>query len=343
MTTSMKDISFEIVTSTEFTEYSENVYAAMIDQIYFVLEIIAEERSLRLSSGFSEFTGESRKALINSLLSSLHIREDQIIFSEHSIRIQFFLRKDWLEKLQLAIKNITGWSKNYHVMSGCFMCGIDDATVFFQNIEGKNIFICDNCKISSEQNKIIKRIEDQHAEFINSKTENLKHGFFFTLAARTAMSVLWIPPVVTLFINAFHDWRVDAAYWNVFTITFFVMFISAFLFIGVYKKAAGNITLRGYLLVALVLVLSSVVEIWIYVPIVYHSVFGTFNLESMSGPVDLFSLPNLYQDRILPGMFRSVIFITPFCAIISALLLYFAKSKFTTEFADSLKPEPKNK
>ena len=64
----MKDISFEIVTSTEFTEYSENVYAAMIDQIYFVLEIIAEERSLRLSSGFSEFTGESRKALIHDYI-----------------------------------------------------------------------------------------------------------------------------------------------------------------------------------------------------------------------------------------------------------------------------------
>lgn len=320
----MDDITFELITNTDFTEYSERTFAAEIDGFYFVVENYRTEVSLRLRMGFSEASEQAKTELFERLVTTLAIPKEDIFFSDYSIDIRILLRMDWLEKVKRAVEILVIWAKDNQLKSACFLCGIDDPSVTLREIEHRNMYVCDTCENTLRQDIVDKENAKELIEIGQEKREDVRFGILSCFGLKLILSVIWIP-IATLMLKTALS---SSHFIDVAIVAALVSIVSTFLMIKLYKKVTGSISVKGFIGVSIVYLILSYVDILLSLPAAFHDSPGTVGLELTSGPLGWFHVMDLYLNQVSPTNV-GLMMVIPFVGVVFHILVYLLFNGFS--------------
>jgi|GEM_PF-2633227 len=190
----MTDVAFELITSTDFSEYFPNFFAGQIDGRYFGAHFRPEEKQLYITMGVSAITASAKEDLLARVRASSVMNEETMHFEDHSVcgRVPVF-DSEWLGRVKEALALFGNWASANQIMSGCFLCGKDDLTVLYRNDDIHNAYICDSC-LESPPDQLKKEIEQMLVEArAPIVIENRWRGILLTFLARAVISMIWIP------------------------------------------------------------------------------------------------------------------------------------------------------
>ena len=193
----MTDVAFELVTSTDFSEYFPNFFAGRVDGRYFSAWFIPEEKQIYVTMGISSLTPVSKDNLLARVRASACMSEETLRFEDHSVcgRVPVY-DAEWLSRFKSAVTLLGEWAAANQITSGCFLCGRDDLTVLYRNDDDRNAYICDQC-LEAPPNLYSQEIEQMKAEARKPVVlENRWRGICLTLLVRAAISVIWIPTMM---------------------------------------------------------------------------------------------------------------------------------------------------
>ena len=318
----MTDISFDIVTSTDFIDYGDYVYAAVVNGSYFILEHSPEDKSLCLRMSFFKASNEAREALSKRMLSSQQLREDQLVLSDHAVSIRMVLREGWQIRLKDALQFLSSWANDSRIESGCFLCGENNPSVFFR--DQHSMFLCDTCDNSLKQQAAQKKQSIKAAELADTKREPLVFGLLVSSVARLIISIIWIPIAVTTL-----KLSIRSSYFED-TFAFAVIFsvISMFTMIRMYKKATGNLSIAGYVSASIIHIAFSFIDMLLIMFMVLQVMSGSHGTEYVADPLGWISRLNYYMSIEMPSV-TSFFFSALFIGIILHSLTFFIRTILT--------------
>ena len=190
----MPDIALEIVTSTDFNEYEENTFAAIIEGRYFSLEYQPEDSRIEIRMAVSVMTEDQLDALNNTAASRQICLIGPFVTKEHAISTHITtVSAAWLTHLTDVVEFLLSWSKEQNIKGGCFLCGKDNNTVLYRNTEKINGFLCDDCFINppESQTEVIDELLTESRTVV--QYENRLFALVVTVLVRLVIATVWIP------------------------------------------------------------------------------------------------------------------------------------------------------
>lgn len=144
----MADLTFDIVSMTDFNEEAPNFFSANLSNRLFTAEIFPEHNMVSLCMGAVNVRSEEMDALRFMLSDEISLRGSDVQSDQNAISVALSVHDDWTDRMNRAIKCMEQWAKENGVFGGCFICGNRDHTVAVDNIGEIRTFMCSRCKES---------------------------------------------------------------------------------------------------------------------------------------------------------------------------------------------------
>jgi len=255
----MPEIAIEIVTSTDFNEYEENTFAAIIEGRYLALEYRPDASQIEICMAVSYITEEQLLLLNTSVASSRISLLEPFTVNDYTITGSVItITSSWLPNLKKTVDLIVSWSKENNINGGCFTCGKDNNTVLYRNTEKMNGFLCDECFTNPpvSQTETIDELLTEARTVVHY--ENRLFALAVTVFVRLVISTFWIP----FLMNFLED---DVIYYVSGPISIGI----AILTMACFRRAAGGDSTTSRVMAAGIQILFIIIEGYILANLVF--------------------------------------------------------------------------
>lgn len=235
----MDGISHVIITTTEMNEVDPDLYASVINGLYFQLNHQRDNSTLVLSVGATDISENQRSALEQAYKDAGLPGEKGPQFFKHNVSLIIPLDEQWTVQIKSAIQMLINWAKTNDVHGGCYMCGVDNPSVFYREVEEESTYLCDECEILIIEKSAASKAEADSQSDPAPIPEKRLIGLLFAVPARILQSVLFI----SLYFSVIPKLLGSGPTFLILTFAFmfgifpFLAYIETF---HIYKKVAKN-------------------------------------------------------------------------------------------------------
>jgi|GEM_PF-5778867 len=199
----MTDITYDLVSSTRFTEAGRNFFSSMYAGKHFTAEYFPLGNRIQLSMGFVRATQEQKNSLCQELKQNFSLPEDAINFDTHAINLVLTVREDTLAGLDRMMEFMGSWADRNNIGSGCFLCGNTDASLTAREVGGIRSVMCEVCREDISQ-QLVQTSAKNAAQTISTRhgivdiEENVGKGILFTAIAAPLLGIVWLVVIMLL-------------------------------------------------------------------------------------------------------------------------------------------------
>lgn len=320
MSVLMTDISFDIVTSTDFVEYGQDLYAAEIDGLLFELKVIPAEDRLLVSMGAVNALDAAHKLFEAPIQASNVVQKDRVIFSDFFVSVPIPIDEDWLSHIKECVHVLISWAKADDISSGCFLCGNSDGSVFFRKIGEKNTYICDQCVDSRREDANLKAFEKEHSRSVNMQAERFMLGLVVCAITRILLSFILVPVASYMYTLLLVSVDPSDSFMDSMTVSTIICFLISFVLMRIYKKAAGSISLVGIGITTGIGALAFFLDYLIIFPLALRQAFQIMGIEIASSYIEILQNADTYLSMLSLDNLQLFLTIPPFFGLLSAML-----------------------
>lgn len=326
----MEDISCDIVTTTGMTEMEPDLYAAILEGRCFRVDHMRDEGALVVSMGATSLSENQLSALELAWKDSEQKPDKNPFFFNHYVSLLIPIRSDWLIHLKDTIRILVDWAQEYDVHGGCYICGVDDPSVCFREVNDETTYICDNCESEIRNKQIAASQKSAGKTPRNDEAQNRKRGLKCFIPARIILSFVLLPlyqlfivsPLLytpSLFMTSPEMFIIPTSY-------YFFVFIGTYY---IYKKKAASQSYDGLKTVTIINYITCAIDSF--------AVFGMSNIyllyqvrtDTESAGRLFFDFPKYLKLSVIIGMML-FIFIYPLAGTFAGYINTYFNNKLTS-------------
>ena len=163
----MIDVTYEIVRAVGLEEKDTGFFAGQIGGHHVAMEYWESRNQVGVFWGATVVDDEAKRVLKDQLRADpeLFIRDSNLRFDQFSVCVMVQISDGLGQKLGRLTEILRKWAEDYHIHSGCFVCGYDDGCVKAHSIGDFRAMICNNCR---------DQLHDNMAKALREESDSLK-------------------------------------------------------------------------------------------------------------------------------------------------------------------------